>query len=175
MDPRVLLEKLLNYERRVRHLYLQFGERSDFSPDMKLFWKYMAEDERHHLDLLERSSGFVDMVDKRLEVTEEVLAEIDKLLATAEKTQQQTNLSMNDALQLALLIEGSEVNSLDATWLSGFRSPIGSLLQSMLPEEEVHIRRLVEAINQFSQDKALREQSVELWVKYQKERKGLRK
>jgi hypothetical protein len=45
----------------------------------------------------------------------------------------------------------------------------------MMPEEEGHIRRLVEAVHTFSTDKALQDQAAQLWVMYQQQRMGLAK
>ena len=71
-----------------------------------------------------------------------------------------------------MILEGSEVNSLDTAWFRSFRPVIGSLLQAMVPEEEVHIRRLVEAAHTFSTDEAVQEHATRLWIGYQQSRLG---
>ena len=67
---------------------------------------------------------------------------------------------------------GSELNRLDEEWFRGFRPTLGALLQAMMPEEEVHIRRLVEAVHAFSSDKALQQQAAALWSVYHRQKQG---
>jgi hypothetical protein len=114
----------------------------------------MAEDERHHLAILERSAGLLDVMDAPPEVPEEVLVGVATKLVAAEAAVQRPDLSSDEA------------------WFGGFRPTLGSLLQAMAPEEEVHIRRLVEAAQAFSADTALHAQATAVWVAYQQQRSG---
>jgi len=132
----------------------------------------MAEDERHHLAILERSAGLLDVMDAPPEVPEEVLVGVATKLVAAEAAVQRPDLSSDEALRQALILESSELNSLDEAWFGGFRPTLGSLLQAMAPEEEVHIRRLVEAAQAFSADTALHAQATAVWVAYQQQRSG---
>lgn len=175
MDPRLLLERLVSFERRVRQLYLMLGDRANMPAEVRFFWNRMAEDERHHLAILERSAGLIDLLEAPPQVSEEVLAAIEEKIAAAETAVQRSDLSLTDALGQSLILEGSEINSLDEAWFRGFRSTIASLLQAMMPEEETHIRRLVEAVHTFSPDKALQDQAAMLWATYQRERLGFAK
>lgn len=166
MNPRGLLEHLLDFERRVRHVYSLWGDRSDFSAELRFFWNCMAEDEHHHLTILERSTGLLDMMEKPPSVATETLTTVNAKIAAAEAAAQQRSLSSDEALRLSLTLEGSELNNLDAAWFQGFRSTVTSLLKAMMPEEEVHLRRLVEAVHQFTTDDALQEQAAALWSAY---------
>jgi hypothetical protein len=49
------------------------------------------------------------------------LAAVENTIATAEAVVQNPNLTEDDALQQALLLEGSELNRSDDAWLHGFR------------------------------------------------------
>jgi rubrerythrin len=167
MSPRLLLDRLIGFERRVRQLYLTLGDRAETPAEVRFFWNSMAEDERHHLAILERSVSLLDLMDSPPQVSEDVLASVDEKIAAAEAAVQGPDFSTDEAFRQALTLEGSEVNSLDEAWFRGFRFTVGSLLQAMAPEEEVHIRRLVEATHQFSTDEALHEQAANLWVAYQ--------
>ena len=71
-------------------------------------------------------------------------------------------------IRQALSLEGSELNRIDATWLHGFRSTTSLLLHTQLPETLQHIRRLVDAVHQFSSDEALSAQADTLWAVYEK-------
>jgi rubrerythrin len=170
MHPRILLDRLANCERRVRHLYLNLGDRAAFPADVRFFWNCMAEDERHHLAILERSAGLLDLMDTPPEVQEEQLTTVEAMIATAEDLAAQSEVSSDDAFRQALALEGSELNSLDEAWFRSFRPTLRMLLQAMTPEEEVHLRRLVEAVHSFSPDKALQQQAATLWTVFQQQK-----
>ena len=63
VDPQILLEQLIDFERRVRRLYLAYGNRSEFPAEIRFFWNNMAEDERAHAAILQRSAGFLDLIE----------------------------------------------------------------------------------------------------------------
>jgi hypothetical protein len=170
MSPRLLLERLIDLERRVRRVYLTLGDRPEMPAEVRFFWNCMAEDERHHLAILERSGGLLDLIDSPPAVAEELLSGIVAKVAAAEAAVQRPDLSTDDAFGHALTLEGSELNSLNEAWFHGFRPTLGSLLQAMSPEEEIHIRRLVEAVQAFSADKALQHQATTMWSLYQQGR-----
>ena len=172
MSPRLLLDRLIDFERRARRLYLALGDRAEFPAELRFFWNCMAEDERHHLAILERSAGLLDLMESPPTVSEDTLAAVEAKVATAEAAVRRPELSADEALRQALSLEGSELNSLDEAWFQGFRPTLGSLLQAMAPEEEVHLRRLVEAAQAFSVDKALHNQATAVWAAYQQQRAG---
>src|SRR5436190_4807159 len=173
MSPRGLLERLADCERRVYRLYFSLGDRASFPAEVRFLWNCMAEDERHHLAILERSAGLLDLMESPPTVSEDTLTAVEEKVATAEAAVRRPDLSADEALRQALSLEGSELNSLDEAWFQGFRPTLGSLLQAMAPEEEVHLRRLVEAAQAFSVDKALHNQATAVWAAYQQQRAGL--
>ena len=172
MSPRLLLDRLIDCERRIRRLYLTLGDRASMPAEVRFFWNCMAEDEGHHLTILERSGGLLDLMESPPEVPEKILVGIEAKIAAAEAVVQHSDLSTDEALRQALILEGSEVNSLDDAWFHGFRPALGSVLQAMAPDEEVHIRRLVEAVHAFSTNKGLQHQAATLWSTYPHERLG---
>jgi hypothetical protein len=167
MDPRTLLDRLIAYEHRVYRMYRTLGDRADFPVELRYLWNTLAEDERHHLVILERSAGLLDMMDSPPVVSEEILAEIEVKVTTAEVALQCADLGTDEALCQALILEGSELNSLDEAWFQGFRPALGGLLRAMIPAEDIHIRRLVEGVHTFSLDKTLHHRAVTLWMMYQ--------
>ena len=84
MSPRGLLEHLADFERRVRHLYLNLGDRAAFPAEVRFFWNCMAEDERHHLAILERSAGLLDLMQSPPQVSEAQLNRVEATVAAAE-------------------------------------------------------------------------------------------
>jgi len=169
MTPRGLLERLVDFERRIRRLYLTLGDQTAFPADVRFFWHAMAEDERHHLAILERSAGLLDLMDVPPQASEQTLSTLEAKVAAAEAAAARPQLSSDEALTQALILEGSELNSLDEAWFGGFRPTLGALLQAMWPEEEVHIRRLVETVQTFSTDPALQQQAAALWSAYRQQ------
>ena len=173
MDTHLLLEQLTRFEQRVQHLYETFGNRTGWPAEVCFFWNSMAADERHHWAILERSAGLLDLIESPPQVSETLLAAIDGKITAAETVARKPDLSNDEALQHALILEGSEINSLDEAWFQGFHSSLGSLLQAMTPDEDVHIHRLVNAVHAFSSNKALQEQAATLWANFQRGKLGL--
>jgi glutamate dehydrogenase (NAD(P)+) len=169
MTPRGLLEHLVDFERRIRRVYLTLGDRVSFPAEVRFLWNSMAEDERHHLAILERSSGLLDLMELPPQVSERTRSTLEAKVAAAEAAVARPELSSDEAFTQALILEGSELNSLDEAWFGGFRPTLGSLLQAMWPEEEVHIRRLVEAVQTFSTDATLQQQAAALWSAYRQQ------
>lgn len=170
MNPHGLFERLVDFERRVRHLYLIWGAREHFSPELRFFWNCMAEDERHHLAILERSVSLLDLMELTPEVADDVLTGVEEKVTTAEAAAEQELLPSDEALRQAVILEGSELNHLDEAWFRGFQPKLTALLHAMMPEEEVHLRRLVEAVHTFSSDEALQDKAALLWSTYQQQR-----
>src|SRR5215207_4751348 len=98
MDPRTLLDRLITYERRVHRMYLALGDRADFPAELRYLWNTLAEGERHHLAILERSAGLLDVMDSPPVVSEEMLAAIETQVTPAEATLQCPELSIDEAL-----------------------------------------------------------------------------
>ncbi|HJY82405.1 MAG TPA: hypothetical protein VKK81_15160 [Candidatus Binatia bacterium] len=172
MSPQSLLERLVDCERRVRRMYLTLGDRTGFAAEVRYFWHAMAEEERHHVAILERSGGVLDLLELPPQMSEATLAAVEAQIAAAEAVVAQPEVSNDAALSQALILEGSELNRLDEEWFCAFRPTLGALLQAMVPEEEGHIRRLVEAVHMFGNDKALQQQAAALWATYQHQRLG---
>ena len=56
MMTKEFFHRLLDYERRVGSWYLTLGHRATFSRELRAFWHRMAEDERRHVLVLQRSA-----------------------------------------------------------------------------------------------------------------------
>src|SRR5260221_11210510 len=110
MSPRGLLERLADCERRVYRLYLSLGDRAKFPAEIRFFWNCMAEDERHHLAILERSAGLLDLMESPPQVNEAQLSAIETKVAAAEMVVGQPEVGSEEAFRQALILEGSELN-----------------------------------------------------------------
>ena len=97
MTPRLLLDRLLSFERRIRRLYLALGDRADMPAEVRFFWNCMAEDEGHHLTILERSTALLDLMDSPPEVSDTALANIEEKVRVAETAVQRADLTTDEA------------------------------------------------------------------------------
>ncbi|MGE4092743.1 MAG: hypothetical protein AB7G75_18070 [Candidatus Binatia bacterium] len=172
MYSRDFLSRLLACERRVYRLYQRLRARADTSAPMRALWHALAEDERRHLVILQRSMGLVTLQDEPVEVAESVFQQIETTITAAEAAAEKSQLSGDEALQHAVHLEGSELNNLDETWLRSFPMDVRFVLRGLMPEEDLHIRRLVEAVHECSVDKALQEQATNLWLQQQRRAKN---
>lgn len=150
-----LFEQLLALERRVRDLYVLLSQRQQFPAELRAVWEALAGDETHHIVALERSAHLFSVIDFPPSVPDHVVESVETVLATAEATIRQPSLTSDDAFRQALRIEGSELNRLEEAWMHGFRSTTALLLQTLAPEEQPHLQRLIAAVHRFSSDTAL--------------------
>jgi hypothetical protein len=132
-------------------------------------WKKMADDETHHIVTLERSAHVPEALEHPPAIAEAVLARVEQTIATAEAVAQSPNVTGDDALRQALLLEGSELNRLDDAWLHGFHITTSLLLRALAPDLPDHIRRLVDAVHSCSTDETLHAQADALWASYQQQ------
>ena len=168
MTTQTFFHRLLDCERRVGSLYLTLGNRSSFSRELRTFWHRMAEDERRHVLVLQRSTTVQDLQESRPVGSDALFQEIDQQLAAAEAVLGQVNIGVDEALRHAVLLESSELNRLSDAWFHSFPPALRTVLTALMPEDNVHLRHLLEAVHAFSSNKALQEQAIALWVKYQR-------
>ena len=168
MTTKEFFHRLLDYERRVGSLYLSLGNRSAFSRELRDFWHRMAEDERRHVLVLQRSTTVQDLRESTPVGSQDLFYEIEQQVAASEAVLGQIDIGVDEALRHAMLLESSELNRLSDAWFHSFPPALRTVLTALMPEDNVHLRHLLEAVHSFSSDKALQEQAIALWVKYQR-------
>lgn len=159
MDRYHFVRQLLQYERRVGQIYEACSTRPEMAPALRGLWRALAEDERQHAAVLERSAvlfGFSELMPEDCAVA---LTALEPLVAAAEAAVLQEALSPDEALRHALVLEGSELNLLYRTWVQSFAPAYEPFLPFMVPEDAGHLSRLVEAVQRYGMDPALREES----------------
>ena len=172
MNPQHLLERLIDLERRVYRIYCTLGDCTTFQAGTRFFWKCMAEDEQRHLAVLQRSAQLLDLVESPPSVPEEILTDVDAKIEAAEIAVQSSGIPLDDAFRHALVLESSELNRLDEVWFHGFQPAIGEMLRVFAPSEDEHLRRLVEAVQASSHEKALHDQATQIWIAHQQHQSG---
>ncbi len=170
MNPHLVLERLINLERRVRQVYRNLSEHPECSPARRALWQAMAEDETHDIVALERSAYVCEAMEHPPESPDDVLVRVEAVVASAETVVQNPHLTEDEALRQALHLEESELNRLEDAWLHGFRITTSLLLRALAPDMQNHIYRLVDAAHSASTDPTLRAQADTLWAAYHKQK-----
>lgn len=168
MSRQHLVERLIDLEDRVYRLYCTFGDCMTFQAGVRFLWKCMAEDERRHLTTLQRSEQLVDLAQAPPAIPEKTFVEVTAKLEAAELAVQRAELTLDEAFRHALSLESSELNRLDESWFHSFPPAVGEILSLLTPPEDEHIRRLVEAVQAFSQDTRLHDQATQMWIAHQR-------
>ena len=168
MNPHQLLERLIELERRVHRIYCALGDCPTFQAGVRFLWKCLAEDERRHLATLQRSEQLLNLAQAPPAIAEEVFIDVTAKLEAAEHAVQQSELTLDEAFQHALNLEGSELNRLDESWFGSFPPAVRDVLGLLAPTEDEHLRRLVEAVQTSSQDRGLHDQATQLWIDHQR-------
>ena len=152
------IERLLNLERRVCHIYQNLAANESFAAEARGFWRDMAEDEKQHQLILERSAGLLNFA-AAPEMPEARIQEIEATVKAAEYACRRPEVTSDEALRHALALESSELNQLDDAWLSGFHPKLTSLSNALVPAHDIHLRRLADAVARFTTDESLHSQA----------------
>jgi len=113
---RKLIEVAMDLERRTMQLYCRFETLFPKPDEVRAFWFDMAQHESRHFGALALVSGLLDSAPQRNlpaapSLTREHVVRFRELLEQAEAEAQQ-GLSLTRAFELALEIEGSEIEDL---------------------------------------------------------------
>jgi hypothetical protein len=155
----VFIERLLNLERRVCHIYQNLAANESFAAEIRGFWRDMAEDEKQHQLILDRSAGLLNFAAEPPDMPEARIQEIEATVKAAEYACRRPEVTSDEALRHALALESSELNQLDDAWLSSFHPKLTSLSNAMVPAHDIHLQRLADAVARFSTDETLHSQA----------------
>jgi hypothetical protein len=170
MSPSLLLDRLADFERRVGRVYETLGERLDFPSALRRFWTAMAQEEQCHAAILEGPQPALKETEPPPDASENAVAILQAKVEAAEAAVRGSDLSSDEAFRVMLMLEDAELNSLDEVWFQGLRPVLGSLLETLLPEAEAHVRRVVEGIQTYSSDYTLQRQAAALWSTYERQK-----
>lgn len=163
----MMIDRLLKLERRIRQIYLNLAERTEFPDALRSLWREMAEDENHHRIYIEQTAGLFNFMVSPPDEVEATLSRIEAAVTAAEVMLEQTELGIDDVLRHALHLEGSELDSLVDAWIEGFQPSLESLTHAAFPEQESHLRRLIDAVQAHSVDQTIHARAAALWSAYQ--------
>jgi rubrerythrin len=127
--PPELLRKLIavamDLERRTMQLYCRFETLFQEPDEVRAFWFDMAQHESRHFGALALVAGLLDSAPKRTlaaapSLTREHVVRFRDLLTQAER-EAQAGVTLNRAFEIALAIEGSEIEDLVLDLLSALK------------------------------------------------------
>ena len=172
MSPRLVLHQLIAYEQRFRSWYRTLGQRAEMSAEARFFWKCMAEDEHHHILMLEYCDRLLDLLKEPPPLSDGLLAEAEAEVITAEAALQRIDLNIDEALQYALKLETSVVKELEKMWIQRFPASVDSFFQDLEPDYEVHYRRFIEAVDALSGNRTLHDQALAVLEGYHRQQRN---
>ncbi len=113
---RKLIEVAMDLERRTMQLYCRFESRFPKPEEVRRFWFEMAQHESRHFGALALVAGLLESAPQRTlpaapALTGEHVVRFRDLLTTAE-AEVQRGLTLTRAFEIALAIEGSEIEDL---------------------------------------------------------------
>lgn len=162
------IDRLLTLERRVCRVYQRWAANQTFSADLRSFFSAMAEEEEQHRAILERSASLLNFAAVPPQTSDAQMEKIEAEISTAERAGEKPGLTADEALGHALALESSELNRFDDAWLRGFHPDLGTLTQAVMPEFELHIRRLSDAVSRFTANENLHKEAAALLSEYER-------
>lgn len=174
MDAKLtFVDRLLTFERRVCRIYESWAAHSVFSSEVRSFFNDMAQEEKQHLAILERSAALLNFAPAPPLTSSSQLEKIEATIATAEQVSD--TLTLDEALAHALALESSELNLLDDAWLRGFHPDLEKITQAKTPVYGDHIRRLSDAARRFTANQSLQKKAAALLSAYVQQRTDRKK
>jgi hypothetical protein len=144
---RNVYQQFLEFEERAAAIYVQFASR--FATDGKLssFWLEMAMHEKQHAGLMQfclcDGQFAADLPDK----TE--LQKLDALLKRIEKRAPDRNLTIEEALLLAIELESSEINTIHCQLTTSLHRSTYLLKRKIVTSMPDHVDELLAAARKF--------------------------
>lgn len=122
---RKLIEMAMDFERRTMRLYCQFENRFSEPEEVRAFWFDMAQHESRHYGALALVKGLLDSAPTRtlpapVALERERLLHLRRLLAALER-EARAGVTLQRAFEMALEVEGSEVEDLVLDLLSALK------------------------------------------------------
>ncbi len=164
------VDRLIAIERRVCRVYQKWTANDTFSADLRSFFRAMAEEEKQHLAILERSAGLLNLAAAPPHSATAQMEKVEAQISMAERVGDKPDSAADEVLGHSLALESSELNQLDNAWLKGFQPDLANLQQAWLPAHEEHIRRLSDAICRFTANENLHKEAAALLSEYERQK-----
>ena len=153
MKPAQVYDGFIQFEERSADLYLELSVRYMDNPALRWFWVDMAMEEKQHAGLLQhcREAG---VVAKNLP-DEEQIDRIDSLYSKLEKQIASSDLTLDDAFDVAIRLECSEINDVYNKLTAPIDGPDHVLRKKMELSVGAHFEKLYGAARTFNASAAI--------------------
>ncbi len=154
-DP---LERFAEIERLVSKVYFRFSHLFLHNPELRDFWWQMAVEEEQHACILLACKAIVENFQDK-SVDAEILQEKADQLKTQISTYLRKgtpSITMEEAFQIALELESSELNAIYSGLLHSCDPKIAKTMENVGVSVSVHKQQLASAILRFVRDQELR-------------------
>jgi rubrerythrin len=138
-----LFEYAIELERAPEIIYRQLEKMFSNHPEVALFWKHYADEERGHAEFLERIREGVAVDRLSLQADASMLQKVKQCLESASPKNLERIETLQDAHQLATELENSETNAIFEFMIVSFSTEeLVKSHQFLRTQLNVHIARL---------------------------------
>ena len=141
-------EVFIRFEERSAELYLELSVRFLDNPAVSWFWVEMAMEEKQHAGMLQhcRETGiFTERLPDQRQIEK-----LDALFGRLEARIAAPQLNLDDAFDVAIRLEASEINDLYGRLTAPIEGPAYVMRKKMELSAANHFHRLYEASRQFN-------------------------
>jgi rubrerythrin len=147
MNALKVYDGFIGLEERSAELYLELSVRFFDNPELSWFWVEMAMEEKQHAGMLQhcREAGIFaeDLPDTGQ------IRRLNTLFQQLEARLAQPKLTLDDAFEMAVELESSEINDVYSRLTAPIEGPAHVLRKKIELSEAGHIDKLIEAAAQF--------------------------
>ena len=147
MKARGIYEGFIRFEERSAELYLELSVRFHDNPELSWFWVEMAMEEKQHAGMLHhcREAGaFADQLPGK-----DQIRRLSSLFQRLESRIAAPELTLNDAFDVAIELESSEINDVYSKLTAPIEGPAHIMRKKMELSVGEHFQRLHEAARRF--------------------------
>jgi hypothetical protein len=155
MNVHATLDRLIELEERVGHLYVLFYKRFVDLPGIADLWWEMALEEHEHAGVLKMVKALTDPAATVGDIRPR-LRPLQALIHDCERTAPRVAV-LRDALAIAVRLERSELDRLGRETMRGIAKALPIVPRSAFAPHEAHLDRLTRAIRKFGGEEVLRE------------------
>jgi hypothetical protein len=149
------LDRLIELEERVGHLYIQFYRRFVHLPGVADLWWEMALEEHEHAGILKMVKALTARTERGRDVRGR-LRPLEALIGGCERDAKRVG-GLKEALAIAVRLERSELDRLGRETMRSIARALPVVPRSAFAPHEAHLDRLTRTVRKFGGEEVLRE------------------
>jgi rubrerythrin len=160
MKASTIYDGFIRFEERSAALYLELSVRFFNNPELSWFWVEMAMEEKQHAGMLHHcceAGVFASELPGKDEIQK-----LNSLFRQLETRLNQASLTLDDAFDMAIELEGSEINDIYSRLTAPIQGPAYVMRKKMELSLAGHFDRLQEAASKFNASESIRARLAEL-------------